>query len=344
MNRDRKYRNDLKTGTGIHKFMIPAGADLLIAPANFQCGDDFVPEEVKEHNLIVAYVPQVYVIRLNSEEKPILTDICGKECAVPRVLASFREGEIPKILVNGFALCIHKQAMAQMNAQSDPSRKKDAFQKTQHYFQEFSSLCGRDPRPALVHELKHLQNHIRVEKICGGIENSQLSAEQFALTRYADEISATAQEFLYCVERYNKTQKDDVFPQEFSPFKQMLNRPEAECLLHNPAKLAEYAVKMWLNNPRNETYTGYHGDFRAQTNAYAEKSALPNSSNNAFAEIMKAYFSLEFEGKKIDFSRGAALIKPEEHIYLDAQEALEQRAQAANRELFMRAPSSGRGA
>lgn len=41
MTTNRKYRNDLKTGTGIHKFMIPASADLLTAPLNVVCNRRF---------------------------------------------------------------------------------------------------------------------------------------------------------------------------------------------------------------------------------------------------------------------------------------------------------------
>lgn len=51
-------------------------------------------------------------------------DICGKECEVPRVMASFREGQIPEIRINGFALCIDKQSMNLINAQDNPARKK----------------------------------------------------------------------------------------------------------------------------------------------------------------------------------------------------------------------------
>lgn len=344
MTTNRKYRNDLKTGTGIHKFMIPASADLLTAPLYVVCSDDLVPEEVKDHNLKISYSPQVYIIRLNPKNEPVLTDICGKECEVPRVMASFREGQIPEIRINGFALCIDKQSMNLINAQDNPARKKEMLQKTGQYFQEFSAICGRNPLLSLLHELKHLQNNIKNGEICGGIDNSQMSAEQFAVTRYADEISATTREFLYCVEQYNKTGKDDVFPKEFLPFKQLLSRPETRALLHNPQKLTEYSVKMWLNNPRNESYTGTSGDFKHQTDQYAEKSVLPNCDSNAFSEIIKAYFSFEFEGKPTDCSKAAALIRPVAHIYTDAQEVLEQRAKTSNRQMIMRAPLSGRGA
>ena len=126
MTTNRKYRNDLKTGTGIHKFMIPASADLLTAPLNVVCSDDLVPEEVKDHNLKISYSPQVYIIRLNPKNEPVLTDICGKECEVPRVMASFREGQIPEIRINGFALCIDKQSMNLINAQDNPARKRNA--------------------------------------------------------------------------------------------------------------------------------------------------------------------------------------------------------------------------
>lgn len=101
---------------------------------------------------------------------------------------------------------------------------------------------------------------------------------------------------------------------------------------------------MWLNNPRNESYTGTSGDFKHQTDQYAEKSVLPNCDSNAFSEIIKAYFSFEFEGKPTDCSKAAALIRPVAHIYTDAQEVLEQRAKTSNRQMIMRAPLSGRGA
>ena len=46
MNAKLKFRNDLKTGTGIRRFMQPANSDVLSAPQNHFIGDALIPDEL----------------------------------------------------------------------------------------------------------------------------------------------------------------------------------------------------------------------------------------------------------------------------------------------------------
>ncbi len=342
MNPNRKYKNDLETGTGIHNFILPKNVDLLVAPENVMCPDSLIPESIKDNNLKISYIPQLYIVKLDANKQPTLTDICGKLCSIPKVLGSFREGGIPEIRINGFALAIDKSALDYTNQVTEPKQKQKLLQKIGTYFQEFSKLCSRNPVLSMLHELKHLQNNLALQKLTSDITKAPLSAQQFATLRYADEISATTTEFLYAVEQYNQTGKDSVFGQEFAAFKKMLTLPQTKKILHNPQKLIEVSTKMWLNNPRNHTYTATNGDFCQQVNHFAESHQGTAPSNKLYTNIIKEFMSFEFEGKKIDGSNSVKLIVPEAHIYQDAQEKMSSRQTITAPAPIRHGPWSGR--
>ncbi len=321
-----KFRNDLKTGTGIRRFFQPPNADLLSAPKNYLIGDDKIPNNLKQKNLNLSYSPQSYIISQNAQNEVVLLDICGKPAELPQTLASFRDGEIPEIRINGYALFIDINTRNAINSAS-PIRKKQDIATIGKIFAHFNKINSMPIPLSVTHELKHLSNRHSLQAICGKIENSGLSAKEFALTRYADEISATAQEFLDCVTEYNQTKDKNTFPEKFSTFRQQLSSPHIQNILHNPQELAVVAAQIWENSPNRDIYTGKHGDFVDQTNQYAEQAQVLSSSTSQtkFSQIINAYLTLNFEGKSIDCSSLMNNISPLAHIYQDANDTMQQR-------------------
>lgn len=326
MNAKLKFRNDLKTGTGIRRFMQPANSDVLSAPQNHFIGDDLIPDELKHKGLNLSYSPQSYKITLNDKNAVILVDICGKETELPQTLALFRDGEIPELRINGYALFIDINTGNYINS-LPLSARKTQMREVSRIFSHFNKIHEVPPQLSVVHELKHLSNKYKVQEICGEIEKSGLSAEQFALTRYADEISASAQEFLYSVQEYNKTRDVRTIPAKYASFAAHIAEPETQNILHNPLALSKIATELWLSSENNRIYTGTKGDFVTQTNRYAQTATLgnPNSNQNNFTGIISAYMTLSFEEKNIDCSSILGNIKPAPYIYEDATEILRQR-------------------
>ena len=130
---------------------------------------------------------------------------------------------------------------------------------------------------------------------------------------------------------------------KFNLFKKMLTLPQTKKILHNPQKLIEVSTKMWLNNPRNHTYTATNGDFCQQVNHFAESHQGTAPSNKLYTNIIKEFMSFEFEGKKIDGSNSVKLIVPEAHIYQDAQEKMSSRQTITAPAPIRHGPWSGRG-
>lgn len=318
-----KFRNDLKTGTGIGRFMQPANCDILSAPQNIFVGNDLIPEELKKRGLNLSYSPQSYKITINEQNEVILADICGKETDLPQTIALFRDGDIPEIRINGYALFIDINTRNKINS-LPLLEKKAQMQKVGYIFNHFNKIHEVPPHLSVIHELKHLSNKYKIQDICGEIKNSGLSAEQFALSHYADEISASAQELLYSVQEYNKTNNIKAFPTKYAFFANQITQPEIQNILHNPVELSKIATKLWLTSENNQIYTGLKGDFVAQTNHYAETARL-NVNKDNFTKIISAYMTLQFEGKNTDCSEAIKNLKANPHIYEDATEVLQQR-------------------
>ena len=326
MNKTYKFRNDLKTGTGIKRFFQPKNTDVLSAPQNYLISDDKIPTEIKQKNLNLAYSPQSYIITQNSKCEVVLVDIRGQEVELPQTLASFRDGEIPEIRINGYALFIDINTRNNIN-NSSPEIKKKQLSKVGKIFSHFNKINSTPLTLSVAHELKHLSNRHRLKDICGDIEHSGLDAQQFALTRYADEISATTQELLNCVNEYNQSHDQQVFPPKFEQLVQQINSSKNHDILHNPIELTKFATQIWLNSPTNEIYTGKSGDFVAQTNQYAEKAQLFSAQKGQenFDKIIKAYLTISFAGKDVDCSQAISTLTPSPYIYEDASEVLAKR-------------------
>jgi len=321
-----KFRNDLKTGTGIRRFMQPTHSDVLSAPQNYLIGDDLIPDDIKKRGLNLSYSPQSYKIVHNNKNEISLVDICGKEADLPQTLAAFRDGEIPEVRINGYALFIDINTRNKINS-LPPIEKKKQMQEIGRIFKHFNKIHDVPPHLSVIHELKHLSNKYKVQDICEEIENSGLSAKQFVCTRYADEISASAQEFLSSVQEYNKTHDIKVLPSKYASFIEQIAEPHIQNILHNPLELSKIATELWLNSDNNSIYTGKQGDFVAQTNQYAKSAkrfSYPKHQDN-FNKIITAYMTLQFEGECIDCSSALDNIKPASHIYEDAAEILQQR-------------------
>ncbi len=318
-----KFRNDLKTGTGIRRFIQPKNTDLLSAPQNCMISDDKIPDSIKQKNLNLSYSPQSYIIKQNEDGEIILVDICGKVSDLPQTLASFHDGEIPEIRINGYALFIDINTRNNVNAVSN-SKKKKQLAEISKIFNHFNKINENPLNLSVIHELKHLLNRHKVYDICEKIEASGLNAQQFALSRYADEISATAQEFLTCVQEYNQTQNIKVFPNKFISFASKIHEKSVQNILHNPLALVNKVAQIWLNSPNNHIYTGKNGNFTAQSNLYAEQANIKhrNQGKENFAKIVQAYMTLNFEGKDFDCSKALNTIVPASHIYEDANEVL----------------------
>lgn len=319
-----KFRNDLKTGTGIRRFIKPANADLLSAPQNYMMSDDKIPDSLKQKNLNLSYSPQSYIIKQNEDGEIILVDICGKISELPKTLASFRDGEIPEVRINGYALFIDINTRNNVNTVSN-SKKKKQLAEISKIFNHFNKINETPLHLSVTHELKHLLNRHKVYDICGKIEDSGLNARQFALSRYADEISATAQEFLNCVQTYNQTENIKVFPNKFASFVTKITEQHSPNILHNPLALANEAAQIWFHAENNHAYTMRKGDFTAQTNLYAEHANINQRKHGQenFTKIIQAYMTLNFEGRDIDCSKILNTITPKLHIYEDAEEVLE---------------------
>ena len=323
MKHNLKFRNDLKTGTGIRRFMQPANSDVLSAPQNYFIGDDLIPEELKEKGINLSYSPQSYKITHNQQGKIVLVDICGQTEDLPQTLASFRDGVIPEIRINGYALFIDINTRNHINS-LPLAEKKSQMREIGLIFNHFNKIHEVPPYLSVIHELKHLSNKYKVQEICGGIEKSGLSAKQFAFCRYADEISATAQEFLNVVQEYNKNNDIKVIPTKYATFAEKIAEPEVQNILHNPIELSKIATMQWLTTENNKIYTGKNGDFVSQTNHYAETSNF-NTKQDNFTQIVSAYMTLQFEGKNVDCSDAINTLKPAPHIYEDATEIVQQR-------------------
>lgn len=320
------FRNDLKTGTGIRRFIQPANSDVLSAPQNQFIGDDLIPEELKQRGLNLSYSPQSYKITHNDKNEVILVDICGQKTDLPQTLALFRDGDIPEVRINGYALFIDINTRNHLNS-LPLSEKKKQMREVGKFFNHFNKIHEVSPQLSVIHELKHLSNKYKVQEVCGEIEKSGLSAEQFAFTRYADEISAVAQEFLYSVQEYNKTQDIRAIPAKYASFATHIAEPKTQNISHNPLELSKVAAELWLSSENNHIYTGTNGDFVTQTNHYAQTASLGlhNFNQDNLAKIICAYMTLQFEGKNADCSSVLDNIKPTPHIYEDATEILQQR-------------------
>ena len=330
-----QYCNRLKNGVSEKDFYISKSSDILLLPQFFTLSEEMITDKQKEQALRIMYGPEVFTIKADENGKPVLKNISEQICEVPRTIGSYKKGNISVITIKGFMLCIDKELRDKINSSKNEQEKKEAIKAISKIVKEFSEVNSRNPLLTAIHELKHNYNDIRLEEIAAEDGGLKLTPEQLAITRVADECSASAAELLHLADEYKKNSDIKVFPKDFQPFAEELQKmsPEKQKeALNNPAYLVNKAIELWQKNPRNESYLGEKGDFTGQLNSYAEK-VNPNHvdpNNSQFSKIMSAYFTFNINGKEVDLSSQLnQKISAPKHIYQDAEETIKKRRTAS---------------